>query len=412
VRRALAATLCCLAASPAGGEVPLESPGLVASLPTPPRPHWILATDVLLRRSALLDLDSGAFLGMLSTGFLSQAAVFPRAGSEFYLPETYYSRGSRGERTDVLTIYDGASLAPVGEVVLPPRRAVNVLPSGNAAISDDDRFVAVFNMTPATSLSIVDLPRRALSAEIATPGCSLVYAAGARSFLMLCQDGALLAVEIDDAGRELRKTRVEPFFDPERDPVTEKAVRYRDLWLFVSFEGRVHPIDVSGALPRALPAWSLGGEGSDEPGWRIGGLQHLAVHQGSGRMFALMHQGGPDTHKEPGSELWVFDLESRERLSRIALRHPGISFLSETIEFGADRAWPLRRLWEFALDHLIPFPGIQQVQVTQDDAPLLATGAQFGGSLGVYDARSGDLLRRVPTGNLATHVLQAPWGPR
>ncbi len=48
--------------------------------------------------------------------------------------------------------------------------------------------------------------------------------------------------------------------------------------------------------------------------------------------------------------------------------------------------------------------------MTQDDAPLLITGTTIGGSVAVYDALTGELLRRVPSGNLSTSALQAPWG--
>ena len=37
------------------------------------------------------------------------------------------------------------------------------------------------------------------------------------------------------------------------------------------------------------------------------------------------------------------------------------------------------------------------------------TAADYSGSLGVYDALSGELLRRVISGNFATVALQAPW---
>ena len=55
---------------------------------------------------------------------------------------------------------------------------------------------------------------------------------------------------------------------------------------------------------------------------------------------------------------------------------------------------------------------MHQIQVTQDDEPLLVTGSQLGGSLAVYEALSLRFLRRVPSGNFMTHVLQAPWGGR
>ena len=119
----------------------------------------------MLRRIALVDLESGRTLGMIDGGFGVASGLFPTRRREIYLPETHYSRGSRGERTDVVTIYDAKSLFPVAEVRIPPGRAINVLSSANAALSDDERFVAVFDYTPATSLSIVDVERRASRAR-------------------------------------------------------------------------------------------------------------------------------------------------------------------------------------------------------------------------------------------------------
>ncbi|UCE85052.1 MAG: amine dehydrogenase [Deltaproteobacteria bacterium] len=398
-----------LAVAVAGADVPLETLGSTERLREPPHPHWVFVGDLLLRRSALLDLDRSTFLGMVSSGFLSQGIAVPRRRAEFYVPETYYSRGSRGERTDVVTIYDAAALEPVDEVAIPPRRAINVLPSANAALSDDDRFLAVFNMTPATSLSVVDVEARSFAGEIATPGCSLVYAGGERRFLMLCADGSLLTVTLDEAGQEAGKLRSEPFFDPNEDPVTEKAVRYGDRWLFVSFEGQVHAVDVSGDAPRVEAPWSLLDEADREDAWRIGGIQHLAVHAASGRLYSLMHRGGADTHKQSGSELWVYDLGTRERTQRIALHHPGFSFMGDTIEFGKSWPWPFNRLSDWLLDSVAPNPGLDVVAVTQDAEPLLVTGSKQSGSLAVYDARSGRFLRRISSGNFMVHAVQAPW---
>ena len=142
----------------------------------------------------------------------------------------------------------------------------------------------------------------------------------------------------------------------------------------------------------------------------MGGTQYLAVHEPTGRLYVLVHRGGDPSHKHPGSELWVYDLQSRERVQRIELHNPGISIMSETIEFGRDWPGPLGGSWDWMLDHLVPNPGIGQIAVTRDAAPLLVTGSQIGGSVGVYDALSGELLRRVSSGNLTTHTLQTPWG--
>ena len=52
----------------------------------------------------LIDGDTGRYLGMLSTGVSFAHVVLPRDGQFIYSPETYFSRGIRGIRTDVVTI--------------------------------------------------------------------------------------------------------------------------------------------------------------------------------------------------------------------------------------------------------------------------------------------------------------------
>jgi methylamine dehydrogenase heavy chain len=394
-------------ATPAGAELPVDRPGRVATLPQPAHAHWIWVTDLLLGRIGLVDLDDGRMLGMLSGGYRPTQAVFPRQRSEIYVPETFYARGTRGERTDVVTIYDGATLEVSGEVVIPPKRASNALPTANSALSDDERFLAVFNMTPATSLSIVDLAQRRFVEEIPTPGCSLVYAAGERRFLMLCADGAALTVTLDADGRLAGRTRSEPFFDPETDPVTEKAVRRGNQWIFVSFAGVVHAVDVSGETLRFAEPWSLVDERDRADSWRIGGSQHLAVHEASGRLYSLMHQGGPNSHKEPASELWIYDLDARERLQRVALSNPGITYMGEPLAFGDDWIWPFNRLYAGILSLLPPL--IDGISVTHDPEPLLVAASAFSTSLAVYDGLSLDLLRRLPIGGLTVQTLQTPF---
>ncbi len=392
--------------TPAAGEVPVDPIGRVESLRSPLSPHVVWASDPVLRRIALADLESGDLLGVIDGGYGITAALFARTRPEIYLPETHYSRGSRGERTDVVTVYDALSLLPRAEVVVPPRRAINQLPSANAALGDDDRFALLLNMTPATSVSVVDLARRSFVTEIAIPGCSLVYAAGSRRFFSPCGDGALLVVTLDEQGREVSKRRTSPFFDPRRDPVTEKAVRLGDEWLFVSFEGRLHAVDVS-AEPRFAEPWDLVGPEDRADGWRIGGHQHLTVHGAAGRLYALMHQGPPDTHKDPGKELWVYDLRERRRVQRIELRSPGLTYLGVPLDPGPRLVWPFGPLFEWALS--LAGMDVGLVAVTQDERPLLVTGSDFSGSLAIYDALSGEFLRRMAPGNMTTLGLQVPW---
>ncbi|HTF33390.1 MAG TPA: amine dehydrogenase large subunit [Myxococcota bacterium] len=390
----------------ARGDEGADPLGRVLSLPPRPGPHWIWVSDLVLQRTALFDTDTGNMLGMLSAGMGIVAPVFAPDHREIYLAETYYSRGTRGERTDIVTVYDASSLAPIAEIPLPPKRADHASGVASNAITDDGRFLAVFNLTPATSISVVDLAARRLTAEIATPGCSLVYPAGPRRFLMLCGDGSLMSVTLDDAGQEKTKERSAPFFDPNADPVTEKAARAGNQWLFISFAGVLHPVDISGDVPSFAKAWSIVSEEDKRGSWRIGGTQQLAVHAPSGRLYALMHQGGKDTHKDPGTEVWVFDLATHERVQRIALKSPIAGFLRR--QLGLTDGSLTARIASWLLYAVLPNPGVDRILVTQDEAPVLVTGTTFPSTLEVHDGRSGALLRDVAEVGVAGSVIAAP----
>ena len=91
----------------------------------------------------------------------------------------------------------------------------------------------VSNMTPATSVSVVDVKARKFIAEIETSGCNLVYPVGNRAFASLCGDGTVQVVSLDEQGNLKGRERSAKFFDPDKDPVTEKASRFGDTWLFI-----------------------------------------------------------------------------------------------------------------------------------------------------------------------------------
>jgi len=398
-----------LAAILARADVPTEAPGKVEALSQPFSPHWVWVADLVLERVALLDLDSGRFLGMINGGYGTIAPLFPKNRPEIYVPASYYARRTRGARTDLLEFWDATTLAPQAEVALPAKRAIDAVAAGHQALSDDDRFAAMFNWTPRTSLSIVDVEKRAFTAEVDIPGCSLAYAAGPRRFFGLCADGSAVVVTLDDKGQEASKERTEIFFDPRKDPITEKGVRAGSVWLFVSFDGYVYPIDVSGPKLQFLPKWSLLSDDERKQSWRIGGLQHLAVHEASGRLYSLVHKGGRDTHKEGGEEVWVYDIASKKRLDRITLRNPGLTIYGFPVEFGKSWPAPFNRLSGWMLDTFAP-PSVTHIQVTRDDKPLLVTAAQFSGSLGVYDALNGQFVGRVQPTGWTTDLLLTPWG--
>src|SRR5262245_49747075 len=103
-----------LLAAAARADLAPEPVGQVAVLPERPGPHWFWLSDALLHRTALFDADSGELLGLLSAGTANVGflidPLFSADHREIYLAESYYSRGVRGERTDVVNVYDGRTL--------------------------------------------------------------------------------------------------------------------------------------------------------------------------------------------------------------------------------------------------------------------------------------------------------------
>jgi methylamine dehydrogenase heavy chain len=312
-------------------------------------------------------------LGMLSTGYSFTAVLVPKTHAVIYAPETYFSRGTRGTRTDVVSIYDATQLLPVGEIEIPPKRASVMPMPGAQALTDDDRFLLIYNFTPAQSVTVVDTQSRKFVGEIETAGCALAYPTGPRSFFSICGDGALLETILTDAGTLARHERTAELIDVLKDPLSEKGVRQGDTWLFASFEGVLHPLRATAAGMKAQPTWSLFNAAELAQHWRTGGLQHLAVHGASGRLFAVVHQGGPETHKDLGEQVWVYDLASHKRVQTITTRNK-----------------------------------VGSIQVSQDLQPLLFACSIESNRLDIYDATSGKYLRTVePLGQTPT-VLVLP----
>jgi len=412
---ALAVALAAFAQGPnaAAADLAPEKVGNVFELPAKPGPHWFWASDILLHRTALFDGADGRLLGTISSGSAGSGFVifplFSPAHDEIYIAETYWSRGIRGERTDVVTVYDARTLKPKAEIPIPNKRGEYFPGNASNALSDDGRFMAVFNITPATSLTIVDVKERRFAAEVEAPGCSLAYSAGPRRFFMLCANGSALVVNLDDRGQVTTAERSEPFFDAAKDPITEKAVRRDDEWIFTSYDGVIHTVDVHGPKIAFGPTWSLLEDADRAENWRIGGLQHLAVHAASGRLFTLMHQGPRDTHKDPGTEVWVYDLEERKRVQRFALPSPLVSFIADQAKLGpVDAPGLTERMSRWVLGQTLPNPGVERILVTQGDKPLLITSSGFPPTITVHDADTGEVRTEVSEPGLGFSLFFTP----
>lgn len=346
-------------------------------LPARGNPHWVWMNDTVFQHMAdgkayLIDGDSGRFLGMLSTGSGFNGVVVPRSADVIYSPETYFSRGTRGTRTDVVTVYSHETLAPVAEIPLPAKRSSQLPLLPAAALTDDDRFLLLYNFTPAQSISVVDTRSRKFTGEIEIAGCALVYPTGARSFFSICSDGSLLSITLNDQGRATETKRSAKMFDVPRDPVTEKGVRLGSTWLFVSFAGEVYPVESTQKGLALGRRWWLTTDEQRAAGWRSGGLQHLAVHRATRQLYALMHRGGPGSHKDPAKEVWVFNVSTTQRVQRFETKNL-----------------------------------VSSIAVSQDAQPLLFASFVARNTLDIHDARSGKFLRTVDELGLTPTTLVA-----
>jgi hypothetical protein len=131
-------------------------------------------------------------------------------------------------------------------------------------------------------------------------------------------------------------------------------------------------------------------------------MQPIALHAATGRLHVLVHQGGADTHKDPGTEVFVYDVDKRAPVQRIPLRNPTASFMLGQMKMppGGAVDWLLQRV--------LPNHGVERIAVTQDGAPVLLAATAFPATLSVYDARSGEFLRDVAEVGIATNYVAAP----
>ena len=189
-------------------------------------PHWVYVLEpvfpyLVSSKVWILDGDTLQYKGMVSAGYIANLAL-SHDKSAMYVTETYWSRGTRGDRTDVVTTYDAKTLNPTGEIILPKGRFLVVPKKYNVQISSDGRYLYSFNMDPAFGLSLVDLKENRYVGEIETGGCSLAYPTGPASVASLCPDGSFAHITIDAAGKASIEDGT-PFFNSETDPVFEHA---------------------------------------------------------------------------------------------------------------------------------------------------------------------------------------------
>jgi methylamine dehydrogenase heavy chain len=353
---------------------PLPPDHLTITELSAPSPHWIYVYDEAFNnetdsRLNLYDGDAHRLLGQIDTGYYPGFALSPD-GHTMAVATTYWSRGGHGQHTDVIEFTDTRSLAINGEVVLAPIRAQGPPTSYNIAYSKDQRFIYSTNLTPAASMSVIDVQNKQVVADFDTDGCVQAFASLDRRVSSICENGKLLSVTIDDAGHEVSRAFSAQFFDADQDPVFIQAAPSSAGMVFLSFLGMVHAVDLSQSQPTFAPPWSLV-TATERGRWRPGGMQMVALHKDLGSLYVTMHKGGEGTHKIGGSQIWVFDANHHRRIAR----------------------WPI---------DVAKYGTAVAVQVSQDDKPLLFVSTD-NSTLLILDGKTGRLL------HAEAKMGQTPW---
>lgn len=327
---------------------------------------WVYVQDLHFNslpdgRAAIVDVaaDVRAFKGQVPVaqfGTLLPATTKP----DIYVAETFFSRMTRGERTDVITVWDKATLKTKGEIVLPGgKRGQFVTLRNSFQLTNGEKWALLFNFTPASSVSVIDLDARKIINEIDLPGCSLVYPSGPRGFTSLCADGTMTSIDLDADGKVTTSATSKPINDIDHDPMfMTPAMVGRTAW-FATFKGNIHGLDLSNVKARDLGTFQMPKEKTAEGEWRPGGWQVISA-DAAGRLYVLMNPAGKEgSHKDGGSEVWVVDPAKKQRVARIPLQNPAVS-----------------------------------VEVTAQSTPLLVA-SRADGSLDVYDGTTGAFQRTL-----------------
>ena len=265
----------------------------------------------------------------------SATLLVPDKRPEIYVADTVWSRGTRGTRTDFITVYDTHTLNPIGEIVLPgAKRALITAMEGLSAFTDDQRMALVFNFTPASSVTVVDLLKRQVLGEVEIPGCSLVYPSGTRGFSTLCSSGTMLTVRLDANGGVAGRSESKAFNPLDTDPLFTSTTVVGGVRYFPSLHGRVQPIDMRGDDVKVMADWPLVPAADQTGDWRPSGWQVVAGDEQKLLYVLMQPQSHEGTHKDPGSEVWVYNTATKTHVKRLRLVHPGSSI---SITHGAEQ---------------------------------------------------------------------------
>lgn len=340
-----------------------EEPGVMTM--EPPKPSWFYVRGGWgSAGSSIFDAGTGKMVGMVSTSRDSDMAIDP-SGKFYYVAETMWSKGNRGTRQDMVSVYDSKTLKLVTEIPTPGRLIVGGF-STNFVLTDDGKTAYDYNFDPASSVNIIDMTRRKFVRAVELPGCAGIIPNPGIGFSSLCADGTIATVAIKGATQDI--TRTEPFFDAAADPIYSNTLydRKKKQVVMVSYTGLVRTATIGAKVQVSAPfsIQEAGGmKAADvkplDIAWYPGGMHPAALHRPSGTLWVLMHKGEYWTQKEGAEEIWGVDLAAKKVVKRIPVE-------------GKPR----------------------NIQITQDDAAVIMVNGD-GNNATIIDSRTGEVKHEI-----------------
>ena len=177
----------------------------------------------------------------------------------------------------------------------------------------------------------------------------------------------MLTIKLDANGQVAGRSESKQFNPLDTDPLFTSSTMLNGIRYFPSLHGRIQPIDMKTEDVKVLPEWSLVSPEEKAAHWRPSGWQILASDEKS-LLYVLMQPNAEEgTHKNPATEVWVFNAATKTRVKRLRLVRPGSSL---------------------ALTH----------------GPEALMLVQAGERLDVYDTQGGSLVRSMDLTGLRTRM--------
>jgi methylamine dehydrogenase heavy chain len=151
---------------------------------------------------------------------------------------------------------------------------------------------------------------------------------------MLCGDGTVATLTLDDAGQPVDRQSSAKLFDADSDAWFHHAEQVGDRYWFLSFHGRITELNLGGPVAKVSGTRDMVAGADLKAGWRPGGYQNFAVDPAGRYLVAGMHpKGAEGSHKTAAAKLWVIDLQSGQRVAVL----PGVAALSMTFSQNGQR---------------------------------------------------------------------------